>query len=56
MVGSSSLSIIVLKVLSVDSMDISGEQHSAITKEVNKTRVSPDGSIVDSGKNISCLS
>ncbi|VDM16183.1 unnamed protein product [Hydatigera taeniaeformis] len=35
-------------VLSVDSMDISGEQHSAITKDVNKTRVLPDGSAVDS--------
>ncbi|KAL5109727.1 Endoplasmic reticulum-Golgi intermediate compartment protein 3 [Taenia crassiceps] len=35
--------------LSVDSMDISGEQHSAITKEVNKTRVLSDGSFIDSG-------
>eukprot|EP00108_Taenia_solium_P002875 TsM_000376500 transcript=TsM_000376500 gene=TsM_000376500 len=41
--------IIFLKVLSVDSMDISGEQHSAITKEVNKTRVLSDGSRVESG-------
>ncbi|KAM7537765.1 hypothetical protein Aperf_G00000068138 [Anoplocephala perfoliata] len=32
-------------VLSVDSMDISGEQHSAITQDVNKTRVFLDGSI-----------
>uniref|UniRef100_A0A0R3W8U8 Endoplasmic reticulum-Golgi intermediate compartment protein 3 n=1 Tax=Taenia asiatica TaxID=60517 RepID=A0A0R3W8U8_TAEAS len=47
--GNLSLGIIFPKVLSVDSMDISGEQHSAITKEVNKTRVSSDGSRVESG-------
>ncbi|CDS42830.1 endoplasmic reticulum Golgi intermediate [Echinococcus multilocularis] len=37
--------------LSVDSMDISGEQHSSITKEVNKTRVLKDGSGVDFDSN-----
>ncbi|VDL18420.1 unnamed protein product [Hymenolepis diminuta] len=31
-------------VLSVDSMDISGEQHSAITQDVNKTSILVDGS------------
>ncbi|VDD80527.1 unnamed protein product [Mesocestoides corti] len=34
-------------VLSVDSMDVSGEQHSAITKEINKTRVASDGRLIE---------
>uniref|UniRef100_A0A5K3EPN5 Endoplasmic reticulum-Golgi intermediate compartment protein 3 n=1 Tax=Mesocestoides corti TaxID=53468 RepID=A0A5K3EPN5_MESCO len=36
-------------VLSVDSMDVSGEQHSAITKEINKTRVASDGRLIETG-------
>uniref|UniRef100_A0A5K3EPG0 Endoplasmic reticulum-Golgi intermediate compartment protein 3 n=2 Tax=Mesocestoides corti TaxID=53468 RepID=A0A5K3EPG0_MESCO len=38
-------------VLSVDSMDVSGEQHSAITKEINKTRVASDGRLIETGVN-----
>ena len=38
------------KALSVDSMDISGEQHSAITEEISKTRVMSNGSELKAGE------